>query len=79
MVYLIDVMTLATILTIATHGYMLIKGLGGMLHLGHAVFYGLGAYGAAILRGATIRPSSLHTLHSLQTVCVSQTRFAKKR
>ena len=37
------------------------------------------AYGAAILKGATIRPGSLHTLHSLQTVCVSQTRFAKKR
>lgn len=49
MAYLIDVLTLAAILVIATHGYMLIKGLGGMLHLGHAVFYGLGAYGAAIL------------------------------
>lgn len=49
MAYLIDVLTLAAILTVATHGYMLIKGLGGMLHLGHAVFYGLGAYGAAIL------------------------------
>ncbi|PWR17810.1 ABC transporter permease subunit [Zavarzinia compransoris] len=48
MSYLIDVATLAAILAIATHGYMLIKGLGGLLHLGHAVFYGLGAYGAAI-------------------------------
>jgi branched-chain amino acid transport system permease protein len=49
MIYLIDVVTLAAILVVATHGYMLIKGLGGMLHLGHAVFYGLGAYAAAIL------------------------------
>jgi branched-chain amino acid transport system permease protein len=49
MAYLVDVLTLAAILTVATHGYMLIKGLGGMLHLGHAVFYGLGAYAAAIL------------------------------
>lgn len=54
MSYLIDTATLAAILVIATHGYMLIKGLGGLLHLGHAVFYGLGAYGAAI--------ASLHLL-----------------
>jgi branched-chain amino acid transport system permease protein len=48
MAYVVDVITLAAILVIATHGYMLIKGLGGMLHLGHAVFYGIGAYAAAI-------------------------------
>jgi len=49
MSYAIDVLTLAAILVIATHGYMLIKGLGGLLHLGHAVFYGVGAYAAAIV------------------------------
>lgn len=49
MAYVIDVLTLAAILAIATHGYMLIKGLGGMLHLGHAVFYGIGAYAAAVV------------------------------
>lgn len=47
--YIAEVLTLAAILAVATHGYMLIKGLGGMLHLGHAVFYGIGAYAAAIL------------------------------
>ncbi len=49
MAYVIDVLTLTAIMAIAVHGYMLIKGLGGMLHLGHAVFYGLGAYASAVL------------------------------
>jgi ABC-type branched-subunit amino acid transport system ATPase component/ABC-type branched-subunit amino acid transport system permease subunit len=48
MIYVVDVLTYAAIMVIATHGYMLIKGLGGLLHLGHAVFFGLGAYAAAI-------------------------------
>lgn len=49
MAYIVDVLTLTAILAIAVHGYMLIKGLAGMLHLGHAVFYGLGAYASAVL------------------------------
>ena len=57
MAYIIDVLTLTAILMIAVHGYMLIKGLGGMLHLGHAVFYGLGAYGAAIA-GTRLLPAA---------------------
>jgi len=47
--YVLGVLTLIAIWVIAVHGYMLIKGLGGLLHLGHAVFFGLGAYTAAIL------------------------------
>lgn len=58
MSYLIDTATLAAILVIATHGYMLIKGLGGLLHLGHAVFYGLGAYAAAIASLELLPPGS---------------------
>ena len=59
MAYIIDVLTLTAILMIAVHGYMLIKGLGGMLHLGHAVFYGLGAYGAAIAGTSLLTGSRL--------------------
>jgi branched-chain amino acid transport system ATP-binding protein/branched-chain amino acid transport system permease protein len=55
MAYIVDVLTLTAVLVIAVHGYMLIKGLGGMLHLGHAVFYGLGAYTSAIL-ATTVLP-----------------------
>jgi branched-chain amino acid transport system permease protein len=58
MEYLIDVLTLAAILAIATQGYMLIKGLGGMLHLAHAVFYGIGAYAAAIASTKFLPPGS---------------------
>jgi branched-chain amino acid transport system permease protein len=54
--YLIDVLTLTAILAIAVHGYMLIKGLGGMLHLGHAVFYGIGAYASAIMSTTLLPP-----------------------
>ncbi len=56
MAYLIDVLTLTAILAIAVHGYMLIKGLGGMLHLGHAVFYGIGAYASAIISTTLLPP-----------------------
>jgi branched-chain amino acid transport system permease protein len=56
--YVVDVLTLAAILVIAVQGYMLIKGLGGLLHLGHAVFYGLGAYGAAIAATKLLPPGS---------------------
>jgi branched-chain amino acid transport system permease protein len=58
MAYLVDVLTLAAILAIATQGYMLIKGLGGMPHLGHAVFYGIGAYAAAISSTKLLPPGS---------------------
>lgn len=56
MAYVIDVLTLTAILAIAVHGYMLIKGLAGMLHLGHAVFYGMGAYAGAILATKVLPP-----------------------
>jgi len=56
MLYLIDVLTLTAILAVAVHGYMLIKGLAGMLHLGHAVFYGIGAYAGAILSTRLLPP-----------------------
>lgn len=56
MAYVVDVLTLTAILAVAVHGYMLIKGLGGMLHLGHAVFYSLGAYAAAILSTRVLPP-----------------------
>ncbi len=49
MEYILGVATLIGIWMIAVQGYMLIKGLAGLLHLGHAVFFGLGAYTAAIL------------------------------
>jgi branched-chain amino acid transport system permease protein len=58
MLYVIDVLTLTAILAVAVHGYMLIKGLAGLLHLGHAVFYGLGAYGAAILAVKVLPPGT---------------------
>ncbi|WKW51052.1 branched-chain amino acid ABC transporter ATP-binding protein/permease [Rhodomicrobium lacus] len=57
MAYIVDVLTLALILVIAVHGYMLIKGLGGLMHLGHAVFYGLGAYAAAIFSTKVLPPN----------------------
>ncbi|WP_049779531.1 ABC transporter permease subunit [Rhodomicrobium vannielii] len=57
MAYVVDVLTLADILVIAVHGYMLIKGLGGLMHLGHAVFYGLGAYAAAIFSSKVLPPN----------------------
>lgn len=47
--YILDVLTLIAVMAIAVHGYMLIKGLGGLMHLGHPVFYGLGAYTSAVL------------------------------
>lgn len=56
--YVIDVVTLCAVMAIAVHGYMLIKGLGGLLNLGHAVFYGLGAYTAAILATRVLPPGT---------------------
>src|SRR5258708_1277857 len=47
--YLLGVLTLIAIWMMAVQGYMLIKGHAGLLHLGHAVFFGLGPYAAAIL------------------------------
>src|SRR5689334_11417293 len=68
--YLVDVLTLTAILIIATHGYMIIKGLGGMLHLGHAVFYGLGAYGAAIL-STRVLPAGLFPISLIGAAIVA--------
>jgi len=58
MLYVVDVLTLTAIMAVAVHGYMLIKGLAGLLHLGHAVFYGLGAYASAILTTKVLPPGS---------------------
>ncbi|MBR1121018.1 branched-chain amino acid ABC transporter ATP-binding protein/permease [Bradyrhizobium lablabi] len=70
MTYLVDVLTLTAILIVATHGYMIIKGLGGMLHLGHAVFYGLGAYGAAIL-STRVLPTGLFPISLIGAAIVA--------
>jgi branched-chain amino acid transport system ATP-binding protein/branched-chain amino acid transport system permease protein len=56
--YLLGVLTLIAIWMIAVQGYMLIKGLAGLLHLGHAVFFGLGAYTAAILSRSVLPAGS---------------------
>ena len=68
--YIVDVLTLTAVLTIAVHGYMLIKGLGGMLHLGHTVFYGLGAYASAVLT-TTILPPGTFLISLLAGVLVA--------
>lgn len=58
MEYVLNLMTLIAVWVIAVQGYMLIKGLGGLLHLGHPVFYGLGAYTAAILSRRLLPPGT---------------------
>ena len=68
--YVVDVLTLTAVLMIAVHGYMLIKGLGGMLHLGHTVFYGLGAYTSAILT-TTILPAGTFPISILAGAAVA--------
>jgi branched-chain amino acid transport system permease protein len=62
--YVLGILTLIAIWMMAVHGYMLIKGLGGLLHLGHAVFFGLGAYTAAIL-SRSVLPAGIYPLSLL--------------
>lgn len=68
--YVIDVLTLIAVMTIAVHGYMLIKGLGGLLHFGHPVFYGLGAYTSAILT-TTVLPNGTFLVSLICAVLVA--------
>jgi len=68
--YLLGVLTLIAIWMIAVQGYMLIKGLAGLLHLGHAVFFGLGAYTAAIL-SLSVLPAGTYPLSLFGAALVS--------
>lgn len=68
--YVLDVLTLTAVMVIAVHGYMLIKGLGGLLHLGHPVFYGLGAYTSAIL-ATKVLPDGAFVLSLLAGILVA--------
>lgn len=47
--HLLSLMTLICIYTVATTGLMLLVGYTGQLSLGHAAFFGIGAYAAAVL------------------------------
>lgn len=68
--YILGVLTLIAIWMMAIQGYMLIKGLAGLLHLGHAVLFGLGAYAAAIL-SRTVLPAGTYPLSILGAVLVA--------
>jgi branched-chain amino acid transport system permease protein len=62
--YVLGILTMIAIWMMAVQGYMLIKGLAGLLHLGHAVFFGLGAYAAAIL-SRSVLPQGAYPLSLL--------------
>lgn len=47
--YLYQVVTIALIFSLLAASLHLITGVAGLLHLGHAAFYGIGAYVAALL------------------------------
>ena len=55
-VHLLVIMTIYGILAISLN---LVVGATGLFNLGHAAFYGIGAYASALLMMAALWPSSL--------------------
>ena len=50
------------VFAVAATSLNLLLGYGGMISLGHAAFFGLGAYASAILLDAGVRPALAHLL-----------------
>ncbi len=57
--YILSIATIAAMLAVLNQSYNLSFGLTGLFNLGHIIFYGVGAYTAAICNtryGFNIRP-----------------------
>jgi branched-chain amino acid transport system permease protein len=69
--YLLSALVLAGIYTVAVLGLVLLIGLNGQYSLGHAGFFGIGAYTSAILARANVPPPFATVAAVLDTAAVA--------